>query len=152
MDQLLQNRLREAFATESADFDGRVSIVERLSRAEYYGLMQQSTVLLDTLGFSGFNTALQALECDLPILAFEGNYLRGRLASGMLRRLNLVELIAVDPDSYVRRALELAFDTPSLARLRLEIISKRSVLFRDLAPVRALERCLADSIAASRAA
>jgi protein O-GlcNAc transferase len=152
MDAMLHVRLREAFAKEGADFEGRVCIVERLSRAEYYGLMQQSTLLLDTLGFSGLNTALQAIECSLPIMAFEGTYLRGRLASGMLRRLNLEELIAVDPDSYVRMALKLAFDAPRLARLRLEVTNKSSLLFRDLAPVRALERCLVDSIAASRAA
>jgi predicted O-linked N-acetylglucosamine transferase (SPINDLY family) len=152
MDAMLLSRLHKAFAEEGADFKGRVCVVERLSRAEYYGLMQQSTLLLDTLNFSGFNTALQAIECGLPILAFEGSYLRGRMASGMLRRLNLEELIAVDPDSYVRMALDLAFDAPSLARLRLEIMNRRSLLFRDLAPVRALEQCLSDSIAASRAA
>ena len=26
-----------------------------------------ATAMLDTIGFSGFNTALQALECDLPV-------------------------------------------------------------------------------------
>jgi predicted O-linked N-acetylglucosamine transferase (SPINDLY family) len=152
MDLMLQVRLREAFAKEGADFKGRVCIIERLSRAEYYGLMQQSTLLLDTLGFSGFNTAIQSIECGLPILAFEGDYMRGRLASGMIRRLNLEELVAEDSESFVRMALELAFDASALARLRLEIINRRNLLFRDPAPIRSLERCLADNIVGSRAA
>ena len=46
--------------------------------------MAQADVFLDSPGFSGFNTAMQAVECGLWIVAYEGARLRGRFASGML--------------------------------------------------------------------
>ena len=38
-----------------------------------------------TLGFSGFNTVMQAVECGLPVVTLRGEFLRGRLGSGIKR-------------------------------------------------------------------
>ena len=53
---------------------------------------------LDSIGFSGFNTALQAVECGLPIVTREGRFMRGRLASGILKRMGLQDLVAADEE------------------------------------------------------
>jgi hypothetical protein len=44
--------------------------------------MKQARLYLDTIGFSGFNTAMLAVECGLPVVTREGRFMRGRLASG----------------------------------------------------------------------
>jgi protein O-GlcNAc transferase len=151
IDRLLESRLRAAFEQADVGFDEHVSIIPTLDRARFYGLMRESALMLDTLGFSGFNTAIQAIECDLPVLAFEGDFMRGRLASAIMRQLELHELVATTKEEFIEKAIELAGDSRRLKRLRGEIVKRRNVLFRDLAPVRALERHLTDAVARSKA-
>ena len=101
--------------------------------------MQRADVFLDTLGFSGFNTALQAAEAGLPIVTREGRFLRGRLASGILRTLALDELVTATEKEYVERAVALARDSEARARLRAAMAARRDGLYRDPASIRGLE-------------
>ncbi len=147
MDQILENRLRAAFAKAAVEFDTHVSLIPNLDRSRFFGLMRQSALLLDTIGFSGFNTALQAIECDLPVLAFEGEFMRGRLASAIMRKLELPELVATTQEDFVHKAVELAGDPHRLGQLRRLIIERRHGLFHDLSTVRALETHLTAAVA-----
>ncbi len=111
----------------------------------FYGLMREADVMLDTIGFSGFNTAMQAVECDLPIVAFEGQFLRGRFASAILKRLGLAELVAGDDDAYASIAARLMLDMPYRQDVRRRIHQGKEALFDDVEVVRALERFLETS-------
>jgi protein O-GlcNAc transferase len=150
-DRILEKRLRAAFADNGIDFDTHVSIVAFLDHAQFFSLMRRSSLMLDTLGFSGFNTALQGIQCGLPVLAFEGEFLRGRLASGIMRELDLPELVANNPEDFARKAVALAKDRDQLAAVQSKIVARRDKLFRNLAPIRALERCLSDAVAGAAA-
>ena len=99
-------------------------------------------MLLDTIGFSGYNTAIQAIECGLPVVTREGRFLRGRLASGILRIMEIPELIAQTDDEYVELAVALASDRLFQDRMRAASIARRGILFDDIEPVRALEEFL----------
>ena len=151
MHLLLTERLRVAFAREGMDFDSKVCLIPYLDRPRYFGLMERSTLMLDTLGFSGFNTALQAIECGLPYLAFEGAFMRGRLASCIMRRMDLPELVATTYEDFIHRAVTLAADKGRIKQLRSEIIKRSHILFSDTAPIRALEELLVDEIGKRRA-
>jgi len=150
VDRLLEQRLRKAFDRERVDFDARVCIIKALDRPQFFGLMQQSALMLDTLGFSGFNTVLQAAECGLPVLAYEGDFMRGRLGSGIMRRMGFPELVVNTDDAFIQMAVQLAADPLRRDHLRLKIANQRNILFRDIEPVRALERCLVEAITQSR--
>ena len=89
--QQLSQRLEAAFATASLTYSDYIVELPWLSKPHFNSLMRQSTAFLDTIGFSGFNTAIQAIECGLPVITREGRFLRGRLASGVLRRMRLTE-------------------------------------------------------------
>ena len=147
-DRMLEKRLRAAFARQAVDFDAHVSIIPFLDHARFFGLMRRSSLMLDSPGFSGFNTALQAVECGLPVLAFEGDFLRARLASGIMREIELSELVATSADDFVQKAITLARHPDPLGELRAKIIERRSALFGNLTPVRALERLLIEAAAA----
>jgi protein O-GlcNAc transferase len=151
MDLILESRLRTAFENAGVEFDTHVSLIPSLDRSRFFGLMRKSALMLDTLGFSGFNTALQAIECDLPVLAFEGDFMRGRLASAIMRQLDLPELVATTKQDFIQKSIELAQDAGARSKLRRKIIERRHVLFRDLSPVRALERHLIDAVTRTRA-
>ena len=83
---------------------------------------------------------MQALECGLPIVAREGRFLRGRLGSGVLRHLGLDELVAPSDEAYVELAVALAADRERRNELRRRIEAGRERLYRDRAPLDALQR------------
>ena len=56
----------------------------------------QCDVMLDSIGWSGGNTTLEALAQDLPVVTFEGALMRGRVSAGMLRMMGMPETIADD--------------------------------------------------------
>ena len=135
----LRRRLDAEFARSGLELDHFVTFVPWQDRRSFYGLLTRADVFLDTIGFSGFNTALQAVECGLPIVTQEGRFLRGRLASGILKRMGLAELIAGSEEDYVALAVRLARDAEYRTHIRGRIEASRRVLFEDMAPIRALE-------------
>jgi predicted O-linked N-acetylglucosamine transferase (SPINDLY family) len=142
MSQALESRLRVAFARAGFDYERSVAFVPVLPRPAYYGLMRRSAALLDTIGFSGFNTAMQAVECGLPIVAYEGKFMRGRFASGILRQMHMDDWVAGDSARFVELAAQLANDGEKRREARARIEAARAPLFDDPAPVRALESVL----------
>ena len=139
MHTALERRLRARFTEQGMDFDRHVSFIRLLSRPEFFGLMRQAHVFLDTIGFSGFNTAMQAVQCELPIVAFEGDALRGRFASGILRELGLDEWVASSRQEYVDRAVALAMGEGERAAAAGHMRRHGPRLFGTPEPVRALE-------------
>jgi protein O-GlcNAc transferase len=152
MSAQVEQRMRQAFSKAGVDHDRTVAWIPTLDRGRFFGLMKRATALLDTPGFSGFNTAVQALECDLPVVAFEGEFMRGRLASGPLRFLGLDELVATTPGQFADIALRLVEDEAWHAHLEREIAQRRHALFFDQAPVRALEDALFEAAGVAKPA
>ena len=152
MSAQVEQRMRQVFAKAGVDYDRTVAWIPMLERGRFFGLMQRATAMLDTIGFSGFNTALQALECGLPVVAWEGEFMRGRLASGPLRHVGLDDLVATSQAEYADIALRLVDDVAWRARMRAEIVQRRQALFDDRASVRALEEALFEAAHAAQAA
>lgn len=138
----LRHRLLLAFNKAGMDINNYVRFIPWLKRSDFYSLMKRADVLLDTIGFSGFNTIMQAVECGLPFVTREGRFMRGRLASGILRRMGLLELIAKDEESYIEMALKLVTSPQYHNEIQQDIVENRQALFNDPAPVRALENFL----------
>jgi predicted O-linked N-acetylglucosamine transferase (SPINDLY family) len=139
----LQRRLRGAFAGAGLNGERSVMFLPWLNRPSFHGLMKRADACLDTIGFSGFNTAMQSVEWGLPVVAWEGRFLRGRLASGIMKRIGLPELVARSEGEYVAIAVRLCREADFRARMRERIAAGRHVLFGDEAPIRALEEFLA---------
>jgi protein O-GlcNAc transferase len=131
LSDIFRARIVKEFTAAGLNPTDHVRFIRWLSPNEYHSLMRRADVLLDTIGFSGYNTAVQALECGLPLVTREGRYLRGRLASGPLRRMGLEELIAQTKAEYVALATRLVTDGDYSAYIQREIEQRRSVLFDD---------------------
>lgn len=138
----LEQRLRARFAQAGVDFDAHVRFVPWLSQAAFFGLLQRADVFLDTVGFSGFNTAMQAVECGTPIVAWEADALRGRFASGILRRMGLDEWVADSHAAYAEKAARLCAEAGLRRDVRAAIAARRGALYGDVASVRALAAVL----------
>ena len=128
---LLEIRIAKEFEAAGLNVKDHVRFIRWLDFHEYHCLLRRADVMLDTIGFSGYNTAVQAIECGLPLVTREGRFLRGRLASGVLRCMNLQELIVQSKPDYVNLVVRLVTDRQYQTQIRHEIEQRRSVLFDD---------------------
>lgn len=134
---MFQGRLRAVFSDAGLEFDRSVRFLPWLSQERFFALLARADVFLDSAGFSGFNTAMQAIECGIPIVAWEGRFMRGRLASGILRTMGLDEWVADSVPAFVEKVHALCDDTAQ-RRARDQLRQRRDALFDDRATVDAL--------------
>jgi predicted O-linked N-acetylglucosamine transferase (SPINDLY family) len=134
--------LAEVFRRAGLDAHRYLVFIPWLPRAGFLGLLGQADVYLDTLGFSGFNTLMQAVQAHLPSVAHEGRFMRGRLGSGILRRLGLPELVATSRAQYVDVAVALAEDADHRAAMRQRLQQNEHRAYGDVDAVAALEGVL----------
>lgn len=138
----LEARLRRAFKHEGLDFDAAIRFIPWQSQAAFFGILRNAVAYLDTIEFSGFNTAMQAIECGTPIVAFEGTQMRGRFASGILRSIQLDEWVATDRQGFIRLANELNSDESRRQVYQRKMTDNRASLYDDVSPVIELSRNL----------
>ena len=141
----LQARISTAFRSAGLDPVSYLVWIPWLPRDAFFGLLRQADVYLDTIGFSGFNTVMQAIECHLPCVTYEGQFMRGRLGSGILRRLGLTELVTVEKTQYVELAVNLAGNVEYRAKVREAIRCSESTAYADMLAVGALANILLDN-------
>jgi predicted O-linked N-acetylglucosamine transferase (SPINDLY family) len=127
----LRERLRRCFATQALDFDARVGHYGSLAEAGFLGLAAACDVNLDSIGWSGGNTTLELLWFDLPPVTLPDASMRSRHTAGMLRLLELEQLIARDADDYVRIAVELGRSADFRAEMRGLIRARKHRLYDD---------------------
>ena len=72
--------------------------------------------------------------------------MRGRLASGILKRMALDECIATTDQEYIELAVRLAQDKPYRDQVRSKMNQNRDILYDDLEPIRVLEEFLVSAI------
>jgi len=128
-------RLTRAFAAHGADAQGQVRIEPLRPYDEFLAGLAEADLVLDTPGFSGGATSLDALGVGAAVLCFEGERARARQTSAMLRRIGVEALIARDADEYASRATALLADAGERQALRKRIAAGAHALFDDPRPV-----------------
>ena len=131
-------RLSGALAARGVDSAGRFHVLPQCTHDDYLHISACCDAMLDTSRWSGGNTALDALACELPIVALPGRFMRGRQSMAMLEQTGVPELVAKDDDDYVRIAARLADDRAWREMLAARIRENRGRVFDDAAPVAAL--------------
>ena len=135
----LIGRLKIVFDKAGLNSSNHLKVLPLLDTKNFRGLLNKADVYLDTIGFSGFNTALQALEQNLPIVTIEGKFMRGRLASGILKRIGLNSLIANTIEQYAEIVQKLVFNSDFNFQTREHIAKNKASLFMDKSPIIAFQ-------------
>jgi predicted O-linked N-acetylglucosamine transferase (SPINDLY family) len=138
--QRFRARLARAFAAEGLDVNRHVVMLSRLTTPQFLGVAAICDVFLDSIGWSGLNSALESLASDLPIVTWPGPLMRGRHCHAILQMLGIGETVAGSEAEYVDIAVRLAGDPALRAALRQKTAANKAKLFADPAPVRALEQ------------
>ena len=139
MSHRLEARLAARFAAEGLRFADHVRFIPFQKLALFHGLLRRADLVLDTIGFSGFNIAMQVLGNGTPMVAYEGKFMRGRLASGIVRTLGLHELVATSHAEYAAIATRLAKDADWRAAMRQKIAAGMPGIYNDRAAVLVLQ-------------
>ncbi|TWA64427.1 tetratricopeptide repeat protein [Azospirillum brasilense] len=141
--RVFEDRLERAFALQGIDSRERCVFADPLDHDAYLATLRVMDVYLDSIGFSGFNTALQAVEAGLPVVALRGGFMRGRLAAALLDRLGMADVVAQGPDDFVADAVRLGLDPAARTIRRSRQTAALPVVYRDRATITGLERFLA---------
>jgi protein O-GlcNAc transferase len=104
----LRERLARTFRSEGLDPDAYLRVMPWLPRSQFANFLDETDIYLDCPAFSGYTTAWQAIHRGVPIVTLEGEFLRQRLAAGLLRQIGITEGIASSRDQYVQIAVRWA--------------------------------------------
>jgi predicted O-linked N-acetylglucosamine transferase (SPINDLY family) len=146
----LKDRLAAAFRAEGLDPEAHLRVMPWLAPDEFAGFLDAMDVYLDCPAFSGYTTAWQALHRGLPIVTLEGEFLRQRLAAGLLRQIEIADGIAASRDQYVDLAIRLAQEARESASWQARRDALRTAAIKadgNRAAVQALESALIDALA-----
>lgn len=134
-----QQRLQQAFAVVGLDSEAHCIILPPQSQTDYWNLNQVADVFLDSFGWTGGHTTLEAITCDLPVVTLPGELMRGRHSDAILTMLGLTETIAQTTEDYIDLAVRLGCDPTWRADLVQRMRARQSHLYNDKTCVTALE-------------
>lgn len=144
-------RLTSALLRHDVDATQCLVEVPWLGREHFFGLLDEMDIYLDMPAFSGYTTAWQAVHRGMPIVTLEGEFMRQRLAAGLLRKIEQTETIAQSEAEYIDIATRLAEecrDAELRAKRRAAIKAAAPKADHDVSVVRAFEKTLIDELAA----
>ena len=102
-----------------------------MKQPDFFNLIKQSDVILDSLEWSGGKTSLDAIGLHKPIVTLPGKFMRGRYTYGILKFLNLEQTIASSKKEYVEIAIKLATDKNFRNMISNKIKINKNVLYND---------------------
>jgi protein O-GlcNAc transferase len=137
--ELFQHRLDRAFAAMGLRAEDHCVYLPGMDMNRFAASSAQCDLMLDSIGWSGGNTTLEALAQDLPVVTFQGALMRGRVSAGILRMMGMPETIAETIDDYVALAARMGKDAAWRAEIKQRVTSDKQRLYRDRACIAALE-------------
>ena len=142
---IFRERLTKICKNNNIDFDEFIKMKKRRSQKDFFNLIDESDIIIDSLNWSGNNTSHQAISLNKPIITLPGKFMRSRHTYALLKEMNIEETIAHDKKNYIEIALQLTNKT-----FRDKIIKKignnKYLLFDNIKPVKDLEVQLLDLV------
>jgi len=139
---IFKERISKLFKKEGYNFEKYSYFHPRCKQEEFFGLIEESDIILDSFNWSGGNTSLEAISLNKPIVTYPSNFMRGRHTYGILKILDIDETIATSKKNYVEIAVKLANEK----KFRNSIIDKmkknKNKLFNDDKSLKFLEEVI----------
>lgn len=137
--ELLKSRLDRAFAAVGLNSPDYCIFRYLAERYDYLAVNLLSDVFLDTITWSGGNTALEAIACNLPIVTCTGEFMRGRHSDSFLKMIGVTATIAKNVPEYVEIAVKLGLAADWRQAIAQEIAERQHYLYDDRTCVRSVE-------------
>jgi predicted O-linked N-acetylglucosamine transferase (SPINDLY family) len=140
--ELFRKRLHQTFAAIGLNAVDYCVFLPRLDQHRFMAAVGQCDVFLNTIGWSGFNSVMESLPHNLPVVTMTGPFMRSQHAVAILRMLNVTDTIASSIDDYVSIAVRLGQDVPWRMAIKSRIAEHKHRLYRDETCISALEEFL----------
>lgn len=142
VDAAFRARIAKAFAAFGLDAAQHCRYLGRQSAARFAGCTRAADIFLDSIGWSGCNSTIEAVQYDLPVITWPGATMRARHSDAILRLVGVDETIVGSADAYVDLAVRLGTDPAWRGRLRARIAAGKHRLFADRSYLPGLEAYL----------
>ena len=128
---IFQDRVSNLFNEHNYDFDKYFYFHPKCNQDEFFGLIEESDIILDSINWSGGNTSLEAISLNKPIVTMPTNFMRGRHTYGILKILDIENTIAYSKEEYVKISIKLALDKNFRNSIINKIKKNKNILFND---------------------
>jgi len=109
-------------------YASRVKFLSRIDRLEYLALTSRSKVILDTLPWSAFTTAHEAIKLGVPLVTLPGADIRGRFPYRLYKQMNFLDLVAKNVEDYATIVSRLCNDRVYYQWVRMQLLHKGKIL------------------------
>ncbi|MDF0555519.1 tetratricopeptide repeat protein [Kamptonema sp. UHCC 0994] len=137
--ELLRKRLNRAFAKVNLEYQDYCLFLPIPTRQDYIAINFLSDVFLDTFTWSGGNTSLEAIACNLPIVTCPGEFMRGLHADSFLKMLGVTDTITQNEVEYIDIAVKLGLELEWRREISERMSQRQDYLFDDRVCVAGLE-------------
>jgi len=137
-----RRRLERVFAAHGLAATDHYVFLPRMLPEEFAAAIGQCDIVLDSIGWSGFNSTIEGLPHDLPIVTMVGPLMRGRHTTAILTMMGVTETITATVDEYVAVAQRLAADKEWRATIKQRMKDNKHRVYRDRASIEALQEFL----------
>ena len=141
-----RERLARAFSSRGLAAEGSCIFLQRMDADDFLAAIGCADVVLDSIGWSGCNSLIDALPHALPIVTMPGETMRSRHGAAILRRLGLESLICPTEEAYVDAAVALGAN-PYMRAAASRTLRDGLPNLNDADPVAILEQHIAEACA-----
>jgi len=134
-----KRRINRAFDQFNLNAEKFVIFSPFLDTARYNALYYLSDVLLDPIDWSGCNSAIEAISCNLPVVTLPGNLMRSRDSFGILTMMGIKDTIASSIDEYIEISVKLGKDSEWREQISKKIAENKYRIYHDRTCITALE-------------
>ncbi len=139
---LLSGRFSE-FVGDDCD---RIKFLPRLSEEDFFHLLHNADVILDTPFFCGGNTTLESFALGTAVVTLPGPFVKSRLSLGFYRQMGLADAIAKDGDDFAAIAVALGTDAAKRSSLEDRIREAEALIFNDMRAISEHERFFLEAL------
>jgi predicted O-linked N-acetylglucosamine transferase (SPINDLY family) len=147
---LFRARLSRAFGAIGLDASRHCVFLPRLAPEQFAAAIGQCDVVLDSIGWSGCNSILESLAHNLPVVAFEGEFMRGRHAVAILNLMDIRGTIARTIDDFISIASRLGRDDSWRKEIGSRMFNNKNRVYGDLRCIAGLEAFLEQVVRQTR--
>jgi predicted O-linked N-acetylglucosamine transferase (SPINDLY family) len=139
---ILRERLDAAFAHAGLRASDHVRFLPRMPQEAFARLFTVLDVNLDSIGWNGGNTTLQALAADCPTVTLPGQLMRGRHGYGIMTMAGLGEFVAASVQDFIGKAAALGARQDLRSQAIVKIKENKGKIYEDQEVIAALDRFL----------
>lgn len=148
--EIFRQRLSRAFTEFGMNFQDYCIFLPYMESSKFAGTAAIADIFLDSIGWSGCNSTLEAIAHNTPVVTLPGELMRGRHSMAILKMMGTEETIAANKDEYVQIAVRLGQDAQYRQHISQQVAENKHKLYGDLEPVRALENLFLQLLNKSR--